>query len=166
MNREVLKIATYTGRGRELTDEELVVVRLRLGGTRSAKLYGECMADAKIEAIAARPAVAKAIRRGLRHQIATRAAPSALAALESILATSNHEATVVAAARAVADLWHKAEGPAVAEPEDVAVLDMSEAQLAECVAAMQRELANRRAVEVDSVPVLNDTDSQGTDIFS
>lgn len=154
---------------RKLTDEEIAVVRFRLSPRRQrATLYALPMAEADVDAIALRPAVAAAIRRGVRHLLGTRALPAAVEALEDILATSNHEQNRIAAARALAEMAAKHDVVLPGDGDDTPVADMTEAQLAAFVEAAQHELAERRAIvlEGDDVQVLHDTDSQPVDIFS
>lgn len=161
------RTSRYEGRTK-LTDEELAVVRQRLSPKAArAMLYGEPMAEPEIEAIAARPAVAKAIRRGVRHLLGTRALPAAVEALEGILETSTHEANKIAAARALAEMAAKHDVSLPGDGDEVPVIDMTEAQLVAFVAAAQSELAERRAIviEGDNVQDLHDTDDQPVDIF-
>ena len=95
----------------------------------------------RIDAIAARPAVAAAIRRAVRHILATRLAPTALGAMEAILERSEDPATVVAAARVIIQMAGRDWFDALADADDVPLLEMSEAQLAAFVAAVRARLA-------------------------
>lgn len=134
-------------RSRHLTPEELAVVRYRLSASQGPRprLYGRQMPLGRIDAIAARPAVAAAIRRAVRHILATRLAPTALGAMEAILERSEDPATVVAAARVIIQMAGRDWFDALADADDVPLLEMSEAQLAAFVAAVRARLAAREA---------------------
>ncbi len=137
-------------RSRHLTPEELAVVRFRLSASRGPRprLYGRLMPLDRIDAIAARPAVAAAIRRAVRHILATRLAPTALVAMEEIIERSEDPATVVAAARVIIQMAGRDWLDALSDADDVPLLEMSEAQLATFVVVVRAELAARGACDV------------------